>query len=747
MIYKTAGFKRAFVLVVLACALVAASSVIYWRQINNRLAQDAREAVLAVSRDSAENLNRLLGAQLQVLTALAISLEDRPLAGVNRDLANYLNRQNRRNSFELTGIQFPDGTALFSNGRTQEHFLSKEDVSFVYEHSHFISSLRPNPFGEDQIVVLAVPLRENRVKKGVVFATLSEAFYSEALSSGPLAGTGLSLIVSSSGQTLISYPSGISSNVFDVATRAVFDPGRSAEQMRQDFAARKSGLTGYELGEEHRFSSYYPLGYNDWYAVAVLPTASVAEKAQFLILMSLLSCASVIGILGLLLVFILRQRLQNNRALYNMGFVDPLTKADNLNAFQLKYPKSTAFFKKTDTPFALAVINVNRFKAVNDLYGFEQGDYILKQIADALRAELQEGELFCRLGADVFLLLLACPSRAQLGRRVEELLPRAGRYCKAGGECLPLSLTCGLYCIDEDVPFFILMDRANVALAEAKGRAGHSYAFYESKYLRKMVDENRIESSMARSLENEEFKIYLQPKCDFATGRIKSAEALVRWVHPERGMIPPDGFIPVFEKNGFVVKLDLFMLDKTLALLKTWRESGLPVVPVGVNFSRLHLDNPHFIDDLATAADRYGVPHNLLEVELTENVVFVDMARIKEVINGLHKQGFSVAMDDFGSAYSSLNVLKDLDFNCIKLDKEFLARGENNPRLRQIISGVVKMIKSLGCKVVAEGVETREQVDFLQSLDCDLAQGYFFYKPLPKEEFEARLKEQASQEA
>ena len=178
---------------------------------------------------------------------------------------------------------------------------------------------------------------------------------------------------------------------------------------------------------------------------------------------------------------------------------------------------------------------------------------------------------------------------------------------------------------------------------------------------------------------------------------------------------------------------------KNLRLFKRWKEQNKPLVPIGVNFSRLHLQDPRFMEVLAQTADTYGVERRLLEVELTESVVFGNVELMKQVIDGLHERGFSVAMDDFGSGYSSLNVLKNLDFDCVKLDKEFLARGEGNPRMRQIISGLVGMIKSLGAHVVAEGVETAEQAEFLNRIGCDWAQGYWFSRPLPVEEFEKRL--------
>ncbi len=740
--YKTTGFKRAFVLILAVAILVAAGSVLYWKSVTNRLAQDARIFITQASEELGKNINRLLGAQLQVLTSLSVSLEDESILASTGEMASFLNRQNKRNSFELTGFQTPGGNTLFSNGISMREFLTAEDVRKTYEHSHFISSPRKDPFSKKTILVLAVPVRVNGQRRGIVFATQSRQFYAEALSANSLGEGGLSFIISRDGSVMMAHPQEAFSNIFEAARQAIFDRGTSLQRMQADFDQGNTGLTGYTLHGHHHFSSYYPLGYNGWYAVSVLSTASMAEKAQALTWMSLILCLSIISVLGLLLLFILRMQKQSSRALFRIGFIDPLTETDNLNAFRFKFAAAAEDFKAKNMPFALVLVNINRFKAVNDIYGFEQGDQILKQVAVSLRAGLQEGELFCRSGADVFLLLLACPEREELERRMNNLVKQAGRFCQVSGECLPLSLTCGIYLVKDEVPFYIMMDRANLAWAYAKEQAGEVCAFYDEEYLRRIVTEKRIESTMEQALSNGEFKIYLQPKCDFQTGHTLGAEALVRWMQPGRGLVPPDLFIPVFEKNGFVKKLDLFMLQETVKLLERWQTEGRPLVRIGVNFSRLHLEDPHFIDTLTDITDRAGVEHQWLEVELTESIVFGNVERMKRVLDQLHERGFSVAMDDFGSGYSSLNVLKNLNFDCIKLDKEFLAQGQSNPRQRKIISGLVHMMKKLNTIIVAEGVETPHQAEFLRRLGCDLAQGYLFSRPLPIDEFERRLSDE-----
>lgn len=555
MKYKIKGSKRSFFLVLLVALAVAAGSVLYWQQITGWLKRDAQISLEADAKENTTNISHLFGVQLQVLTAVAVSLQEESLTDKAR-LISYLNEQNRRNSFQRMGFQFPNGETLFSSGHSQRNFLSKSAVADTYEHSHFISAPRKDPFGGEQIITLAVPVRKDHQALGIVFATQPVSFYAETLGISSLGSNGLSLLLDHEGKVLISYPQVRTEDIFEIARNSVYDAGKSAQAIKQDFEQGKSGTTGYSYKNIHRFASYFPLGYNQWYVMSVLPTQSLAEKAHRLVLLSLLLCLSVIGVLFFLLIFILRLQYQSAKELYRTGFVDPLLKTDNINAFRLKFEEARENFRQKNSPCALAVININQFKAVNDMYGFERGDEMLQQVSRSLRETLQEGELFCRSRADVFLMLLACPDPEKVGRRMEKMLEDAGHSCYFGEEQIPLRLTAGIYILEEDVPFYIMLDRANLAWACAKEQAGKHYAFYESETLQRLVMEKRIESDMERALKEEEFKLYLQPKCDFKTGRIVSAEALVRWQHGKQGMIRPDWFIPVFEKNGFVVELD-----------------------------------------------------------------------------------------------------------------------------------------------------------------------------------------------
>ena len=257
----------------------------------------------------------------------------------------------------------------------------------------------------------------------------------------------------------------------------------------------------------------------------------------------------------------------------------------------------------------------------------------------------------------------------------------------------------------------------------------------------RMMKEADIESKMEKALENREFVFYLQPKYDVQGHHILGAEALVRWIGKDGQVVMPGDFIPIFEKNGFILKLDEYVFESVCQYLADRIQKNLPVVSVSINISRLHFYQPDFIERYGKIKKKYHLPDGLLELEITENILLEDMKKVQEIITKLQNQGFICSVDDFGSGYSSLNSLKDLPFDIIKLDKLFLDNSYNAKRSQEIIKAIIDMAKHIDMKTVAEGVETNEQLDFLKTTDCDMIQGYIFSKPIPVHEFEKQLQE------
>ena len=253
--------------------------------------------------------------------------------------------------------------------------------------------------------------------------------------------------------------------------------------------------------------------------------------------------------------------------------------------------------------------------------------------------------------------------------------------------------------------------------------------------------ERMIVSNMESALVNNEFKVFLQPKIDLVSNQIVGAEALVRWKRPDGTMLPPNDFIPLFERNGFIIRLDFFMYEQVCKLLNKWKMSGSRIVPISVNVSRIHLYQDDFMDKILRLVESYEIDPSMIEFELTESIFLNNTRTAINMMKDLRNYGFCVSIDDFGAGYSSLNLLKDMRTDVLKLDKEFFREGDMQQEERIIVSSIISMAKQLNMKVLSEGVETEMQSDFLKAVQCDMAQGYLYAKPLPVSDFEKMLLE------
>lgn len=381
--------------------------------------------------------------------------------------------------------------------------------------------------------------------------------------------------------------------------------------------------------------------------------------------------------------------------------------------------------------YALIYFDVIRFKAINDMFGMEKGDNLLMYIADAIVRLVREDAAVCRLDADRF-AVFTHDAGSELESLVERLLEAITRYD------LPFKITCnvGIYITTaEELSVDSMIDRAVLAQSSIKGSYTSQYNFYMESLRKDMLSEQEISGIMATALEEKQFVLYYQPQYNHATGMLVGAEALVRWIHPERGMISPGVFIPIFERNGFITKLDLYVFEQACAFVRKCMDEGLPIVPVSSNFSRYDIFQPDFVGKLEALRQKYDVPTKYLRVEITESAVVGGSKHANDIVKRLHDCGYIVEMDDFGSGYSSLNVLKDIDLDIIKLDMLFLSTGSDGKRGGTILSSMVRMAKWLGMPVIAEGVETLEQADFLRSIGCEYIQGYLYSRPLPEAQY------------
>lgn len=395
--------------------------------------------------------------------------------------------------------------------------------------------------------------------------------------------------------------------------------------------------------------------------------------------------------------------------------------------------------EKGATQRVLVYCDLERFKLINDSYGYQTGDELLRQIATILDANLDSDELFCRAYADRFILLLKTGSRDEIVGRLRKLHEECPRLPQESAGCSwQISIRSGIYEIkDWTMDVRTMAERANIACDEADD-TNLCLAFYDESSLQSMLLEQSIETSMEHALDKRQFLLYLQPKYLLADGKLCGAEALVRWSHPSLGLLLPDQFLPTFERTGFIRKIDLYMFERVCATMRRWLDSGWEMFPISVNLSRSHLDDLGLVPVLTSLVRYYGIPCNLLELEITENSFRDDEAGMMRMLSELKAEGFSVAMDDFGTGFSTLNILKDIPLDTLKLDKGFLDECVESERGRSVITDVVTMAQHLHMHVICEGIETESQYLFLKDIGCEMGQGFYFAKPLSVSDFEAR---------
>lgn len=535
------------------------------------------------------------------------------------------------------------------------------------------------------------------------------------------------------------------------------------ELIRRDKSDRLPEDADYEEGK--RFLQREVISLYFWTEVPeladgemrILVRSSVALTSKEIALVVVLSISAImmVGFSFLFLLINVIINIINRNRMAKLLYTDNITGGNNSQFMEHYGNWLMHSLVSRGKNYAVLDLEIMQFQHYCICHGAVKGERLLENIDRYLSKKMKRTEKCAYMGSGRFALIVKCGKHTD-EERCTECEERFLKYLEEFSkrfDCSSLSFHVGLCHLyskaDKNLlagldfrkhyDFETCYNNAAIARLSVAEVEGNKLVSFGEALLEQQLWEHKVEESMQKALDNEEFQVYMQPKYHPVTEKLSGAEALVRWISPTEGFIGPGKFIPIFEKNGFITKLDDYMLEHVAALQAKWLAEGKKIVPVSVNVSRAHFADPNLAEEICSVVDKYKVPRQYIEIELTESAFFDDKKILSDTVAKLKNYGFTVSMDDFGAGYSSLNSLKDLPLDILKLDAEFF-RGENaGERGEIVVSRVINLAKDLNMKIVAEGIEEKNQVEFLAGQGCDMIQGFYFAKPMPAADYESRM--------
>lgn len=634
---------------------------------------------------------------------------------------------------EEGGIALPDGT----------RYILPAELGYnrALQGERVITEPFENPEGAGRVVAFLIPVEQNGKIAGVVFAAKAVEQLQQELLAGFSENVGSCALVSAKGRILFEAGAemrGTGENLSGYLTGS--ETGMAwddANAILADLGERKTAARIVDTNTGKQVVSYAPLdGKLEWSLFSMQPVSALAvyKSSFFYLTIGLLGAVFALSI-GLLIFYTHNEKGRRDE-IERISTIDPLTGISNLTKF---YLLAGRILNGQKEPYTLIRLDIRNFKLVNDGFGYSTGDQVLKLVAHKMEECYQGEETCARITMDQFVIL------AKTHDGLAEQCRRDLKQCVNDGVSQSVAqmvdFCLGSYdLIDNDESVVAAMDKCTVALKAAKA-AGIPGAImrYNDSLVTHMVEEKKLEQAMHGALKNGEFQVYIQPKYRVSNGAFIGAEALIRWVSPKFGFLPPDKFIPLFERNGFIEEIDLFVMETVMQRLCYMQSQGMQLFPISVNMSRVTISTAQYLDKLRGLLEKYPLPGGMVELEVTESIFVGEYQLLLHLLDRMRQMGCVIVMDDFGSGYSSLNLLKEVPFDILKIDREFLDEGETSQRTRAIMKSIIEMAKSINVQVVCEGVETAEQVEFLKELHCDVAQGYYFARPMPLPQFESQL--------
>lgn len=740
--------RKATILVICICTVFLICGGLFSSYLARTREEFLREQVIAETEEYKNRILKQLEADFQTLSTLSVFLNSEYISDAEL-LAGHLRQTQEYNEYITIAYYNTDGKGVIaSRGRDILTGAGLSDLSpegadsieKALNGESCVSRLFESQISGNRVFVYSVPVYENGKIIGALAASDHIEIFSDILSGNTVFGGGGYIhLIDSEGDFLVRSSNSVVKDNVPSIFEGPYLSGESRSNVEDALENQKRIFSSFSYnGRDYPFL-LEPIGLNNWYLFCVNTGDSLNARTDISTHMAQLMAAAIVLLVIFLMLYGYRLMRNYNKDLLYLAYHDALTGAENMSRFRQKLIETL----KTGRG-SVAAFTIRQFPFLTEIFGKEKSDQLLRQIREIADRHITAEEFFCRDAEDRFYLFFKDTEKNIIRRRLEAFISEIEKTTIFNRTDYQLAIYCGVTIssdsADPEAEAENMLTHIHFALNKARGGHSSTIWFFDTELHKQEELENYIESHMHSALENGEFKMFLQPKKDLRSGSLNGAEALVRWQTESGKMIFPDQFIPLFESNGFCTSLDLYMVEQACRQIRTWLNGGMEPVPISVNQSKLLFFEGDYVHKLTAILTKYQVPAHFIILEILEGLALENLDELNEKISQLQKLGFRISLDDFGSGYSSLNILGNLKIDEVKLDRDFLmnAADQNQNRVRLIMEEIVHIAGRLGISTLAEGVETPKDEQFIRSIGCDTGQGYLYSRPLSAEDFDEK---------
>ena len=740
--------RKATILVICICTVFLICGGLFSSYLARTREEFLREQVIAETEEYKNRILKQLEADFQTLSTLSVFLNSEYISDAEL-LAGHLRQTQEYNEYITIAYYNTDGKGVIaSRGRDILTGAGLSDLSpegadsieKALNGESCVSRLFESQISGNRVFVYSVPVYENGKIIGALAASDHIEIFSDILSGNTVFGGGGYIhLIDSEGDFLVRSSNSVVKDNVPSIFEGPYLSGESRSNVEDALENQKRIFSSFSYnGRDYPFL-LEPIGLNNWYLFCVNTGDSLNARTDISTHMAQLMAAAIVLLVIFLMLYGYRLMRNYNKDLLYLAYHDALTGAENMSRFRQKLIETL----KTGRG-SVAAFTIRQFPFLTEIFGKEKSDQLLRQIREIADRHIKAEEFFCRDAEDRFYLFFKDTEKDIIRRRLEAFISEIEKTTIFNRTDYQLAIYCGVTIssdsADPEAEAENMLTHIHFALNKARGGHSSTIWFFDTELHKQEELENYIESHMHSALENGEFKMFLQPKKDLRSGSLNGAEALVRWQTESGKMIFPDQFIPLFESNGFCTSLDLYMVEQACRQIRTWLNGGMEPVPISVNQSKLLFFEGDYVHKLTAILTKYQVPAHFIILEILEGLALENLDELNEKISQLQKLGFRISLDDFGSGYSSLNILGNLKIDEVKLDRDFLmnAADQNQNRVRLIMEEIVHIAGRLGISTLAEGVETPKDEQFIRSIGCDTGQGYLYSRPLSAEDFDEK---------